>query len=61
MSILGNRKVDQGDARQVDAFEIVAAQVVDVLATAGVVLGERNLVCEHLPGLFNLDWFKIDT
>ena len=50
MGILGNRKGDQADARQVDAFEIVAAQVVDVLATAGVVLDERNLVLRASPG-----------
>ena len=50
MGILGNRKVDQADARQVDAFEIVAAQVVDVLATAGVVLDERNMVLRASPG-----------
>jgi|TARA_B110000305_G_scaffold204298_1_gene233774 two-component system sensor histidine kinase SenX3 len=50
LGILGNRKGDQADARQVDAFEIVAAQVVDVLATAGVVLDERNLVLRASPG-----------
>jgi two-component system sensor histidine kinase SenX3 len=50
LGILSNRKTDQADARQVDAFEIVAAQVVDVLATAGVVLDERNLVLRASPG-----------
>ena len=50
MGILSNKKADQADARQVDAFEIVAAQVVDVLATAGVVLDERNLVLRASPG-----------
>ena len=50
MGILSNKKADQADARQVDAFEIVAARVVDVLATAGVVLDERNLVLRASPG-----------
>ncbi|EIC92393.1 histidine kinase [Candidatus Aquiluna sp. IMCC13023] len=50
MGILSNKKANQADARQVDAFEIVAAQVVDVLATAGVVLDERNLVLRASPG-----------
>ena len=50
MGIISNRKADQAGARQVDAFEIVAAQVVDVLATAGVVLDERNLVLRASPG-----------
>ncbi len=35
---------------QVDAFEVVAAQVVDVLASAGVVLDERNTVLRASPG-----------
>jgi two-component system sensor histidine kinase SenX3 len=47
---MGSRKAEQADARQVDAFEVVAAQVVDVLATAGVVLDERNLVLRASPG-----------
>jgi hypothetical protein len=50
LGILGKRKADQVDARQVDAFEIVAAQVVDVLATAGVVVDERNLVLPKTLG-----------
>ena len=50
MGIIGSRKAEQADARRVDAFEVVAAQVVDVLATAGVVLDERNLVLRASPG-----------
>ena len=34
----------------VDAFEVVAAQVVDVLATAGVVLDQSNNVLRASPG-----------
>jgi len=43
-------KARASNQSQVDAFEVVAAQVVDVLATAGVVLDERNLVLRASPG-----------
>lgn len=35
---------------EVDAFEQVASQVVDVIATAGVVLDENNNVLRASPG-----------
>lgn len=50
MGIISNRKSVNESERQVDAFEVVAAQVVDVLASAGVVLDERNLVLRASPG-----------
>lgn len=50
MGIISNRKNANDSERQVDAFEVVAAQVVDVLASAGVVLDERNLVLRASPG-----------
>ena len=50
MGIFGMGKAKASNQSQVDAFEVVAAQVVDVLATAGVVLDERNLVLRASPG-----------
>lgn len=50
MGIFGKGRAKPSNQSQVDAFEIVAAQVVDVLATAGVVLDERNLVLRASPG-----------
>ena len=44
------RKADQAAESSVDAFEVVAAQVVDVLATAGVVLDLSNNVLRASPG-----------
>lgn len=44
------RKADQTAESSVDAFEVVAAQVVDVLATAGVVLDLNNNVLRASPG-----------
>lgn len=44
------RRADQAAESSVDAFEVVAAQVVDVLATAGVVLDLSNNVLRASPG-----------
>lgn len=45
---LWSKKADSSD--QFDAFEQVAAQVVDVIATAGVVLDAQNNVLRASPG-----------
>lgn len=50
MGIFGSWKAKPSNQSQVDAFEIVASQVVDLLATAGVVLDDRNLVLRASPG-----------
>lgn len=44
------RRADSAMEPTVDAFEVVAAQVVDVLATAGVVLDQSNNVLRASPG-----------
>lgn len=46
---LWSRKSEESD-KQFDAFEKIASQVVDVLATAGVVLDSQNNVVRASPG-----------
>lgn len=50
MGFIGARRADKTAESEFDAFEIVAAQVVDVIATAGVVLDQTNHVVRASPG-----------
>ena len=50
MGFLASRRADQAAEPAVDAFEVVAAQVVDVIATAGIVLDKYNTVLRASPG-----------
>lgn len=50
MGFLASRRADKFAESEVDAFEVVAAQVVDVIATAGVVLDQFNAVLRASPG-----------
>jgi two-component system sensor histidine kinase SenX3 len=50
MGILSARKAAKASAAEFDAFESVAASVVDVLASAGVVLDAANSVVRASPG-----------
>jgi two-component system sensor histidine kinase SenX3 len=48
------RRAAQTQEPQFDAFEQVAAQVVDVIATAGVVLDQSDMVLRASPGAIQL-------
>lgn len=50
MAFLASRRASREPEPQFDAFEVVAAQVVDVIATAGVVLDQANSVVRASPG-----------
>ena len=50
MGFLAARRAEKSAESEFDAFEIVAAQVVDVIATAGVVLDQFNSVLRASPG-----------
>lgn len=50
MAFLSSRRASRQPETEFDAFEIVAAQVVDVIATAGVVLDQANSVVRASPG-----------
>lgn len=50
MGFLASRRPDKTSESEFDAFEVVAAQVVDVIATAGVVLDQSNNVLRASPG-----------
>ena len=50
MGFLATRRADRTVESEFDAFEVVAAQVVDVIATAGVVLDQYNSVVRASPG-----------
>ena len=50
MGFLASRRADKAVESEFDAFEVVAAQVVDVIATAGVVLDQYNSVVRASPG-----------
>ena len=50
MGFLSSRRNDKTAESEFDAFEVVAAQVVDVIATAGVVLDVSNNVLRASPG-----------
>lgn len=50
MGLLAARKNAKAVESEIDAFEIVASQVVDVIATAGVVLDQFNSVVRASPG-----------
>lgn len=50
MGFLSTRRTDRSAESEFDAFEVVAAQVVDVIATAGVVLDQFNAVVRASPG-----------
>lgn len=49
-----NRRAERAAAAEFDAFESVAASVVDVLASAGLVLDDRNNVLRSSPGALQL-------
>ena len=50
MGFLASRRAGKSAESEVDAFEVVAGQVVDVIATAGVVLDQFNSVVRASPG-----------
>ena len=50
MGLLNSRRSERSAETEFDAFEVVAAQVVDVIATAGVVLDQQNQVVRASPG-----------
>ena len=50
MGFLATRRAEKSAESEFDAFEVVAAQVVDVIATAGVVLDQYNSVLRASPG-----------
>ena len=50
MGLLAGRKAAKAAESEIDAFEMVASQVVDVIATAGVVLDQFNSVVRASPG-----------
>lgn len=50
MGLLNSRRSERSAETEFDAFEVVAAQVVDVIATAGVVLDRQNQVVRASPG-----------
>ena len=50
MGFLASKRSAQSAEPAVDAFEVVAAQVVDVIATAGVVLDNYSTVLRASPG-----------
>lgn len=50
MGFLASRRAERSAESEFDAFEVVAAQVVDVIATAGVVLDQFNSVVRASPG-----------
>lgn len=50
MGFIATRRAEKTAESEFDAFEVVAAQVVDVIATAGVVLDQANNVVRASPG-----------
>ena len=50
MGFIAARRAEKSAESEFDAFEVVAAQVVDVIATAGVVLDQYNSVLRASPG-----------
>ena len=50
MGFIAARRAENSAESEFDAFEVVAAQVVDVIATAGVVLDQNNNVVRASPG-----------
>ena len=50
MGFIAARRAEKTAESEFDAFEVVAAQVVDVIATAGVVLDQSNNVVRASPG-----------
>ena len=50
MGFLASKRAERSAETEFDAFEVVAAQVVDVIATAGVVLDQQNQVVRASPG-----------
>jgi two-component system, OmpR family, sensor histidine kinase SenX3 len=50
MGFIATRRAEKSAESEFDAFEVVAAQVVDVIATAGVVLDQNNSVVRASPG-----------
>ena len=50
MGFIAARRAEKSAESEFDAFEVVAAQVVDVIATAGVVLDQNNNVVRASPG-----------
>lgn len=54
MGFLANRRAQREQSKDFDAFQSIAAQVVDVMATAGVVLDLNNSVLRVSPGAIQL-------
>ena len=54
MGFLSTRRAQKEESRDFDAFQSIAAQVVDVMATAGVVLDLNNNVLRASPGAIQL-------
>lgn len=50
MGLISDRKASRARSAEVNAFETVASQIVDVLASAGVVLDSYNSVLRASPG-----------
>jgi len=50
LGFLASKRAERTAETEFDAFEVVAAQVVDVIATAGVVLDQQNQVVRASPG-----------
>jgi two-component system, OmpR family, sensor histidine kinase SenX3 len=58
MGFIAARRAEKTAESEFDAFEVVAAQVVDVIATAGVVLDQANTLLGHRLEPFSLVWCK---